>query len=94
MTKIGKSELSIEEYTKKAEIDHIIEVQGMMARWLVKTFVVVTFLTMAIIFLQGFNKFCSFELPVSVLNWLGAATVGEVAGLLYIIAKAIFPKNK
>jgi uncharacterized membrane protein len=93
MIKDGRSELSIEEYTKKAEIDHKIEVQGMMAKWLVRTFVIVTFLTMAIFFLQGFD-FCRFQLPESLLKWLGAATLGEIAGLLIIIIKAIFQKNK
>jgi len=83
----------LEIISKTKELDHRIEVQGMMARWLVRTFVIVTFLTMAIFFLQGFD-FCRFQLPESLLKWLGAATLGEIAGLLIIIIKAIFQKNK
>jgi hypothetical protein len=45
--------------------------------------------TIIIILLQGF-KFCHFSLEPSFMNWLGAATVGEVGGLLAMIIGYFF----
>ena len=45
--------------------------------------------TMAIIVFHGFG-FWGFELPPSFLHWLGAATVGEVAGLVFIVFQFLF----
>jgi hypothetical protein len=43
--------------------------------------------TIAIFFLQGFHAW-GFSLETSLLKWLGAATIGEIGGLLYITFKA------
>ena len=45
--------------------------------------------TMLIFFLQGFRLW-GFSLYVVLLRWLGAATVGEIAGLLTLTFRAIF----
>ncbi len=47
------------------------------------------FATFLVIFLQGF-KVWGFQLDPSFLQWLGAATVGEVASLAILIYKALF----
>jgi hypothetical protein len=43
--------------------------------------------TFSVILLWGLGRL---ELPASFVNWLGAATIGEVAGMLYIIIRAVF----
>jgi hypothetical protein len=51
--------------------------------------VVMTFL---IILLQGFRLW-GFSLPEHFLDWLGAAVIGEVIALLWIIIKYLFNKD-
>lgn len=48
--------------------------------------------TFTIFFLHGF-KVKGFQLPVSLLNWLGGATIGQIAGLGLIIYKSLFPSS-
>ena len=48
---------------------------------------------MVIILLQGFKPL-GFNLDNELLFWLGAATVGEVVGLLTIIIRRLFEKEK
>jgi len=45
--------------------------------------------TMLIFFLQGFRLW-GFSLDTGLLRWLGAATVGEIAGLLTLTLRALF----
>jgi hypothetical protein len=52
-------------------------------------FVVSVLLTFSIIFLQGWEVW-GFHLPVSFLNWLGAATIGEIGGLLLLGYRYLF----
>jgi len=49
--------------------------------------------TMIIIFFQGFKLF-GFNLDLDFLKWLGAATVGEVAGMIIMVVGALFGKDK
>lgn len=46
--------------------------------------------TFGIIIAQGLARL---TLATSLLNWLGAATIGEIAGMLHIIIKAYFSKG-
>jgi hypothetical protein len=48
--------------------------------------------TMTVIFLQGFKAY-GFALDQNFLNWLGAATIGEVAGLALLVYGALFRKK-
>ena len=48
--------------------------------------------TVLIIFLQGFQLW-GFQLDAGFLNWLGAATIGEVAGLAALVYGALFKKS-
>lgn len=47
------------------------------------------FATLAIILLQGFHL-GGFNLETGFLKWLGAATVGHIAGLLTLTFRAVF----
>ena len=49
--------------------------------------------TFVIIFFEGFHV-GGFDLPDEFLHWLGGATVGEVAGLLVITFRYLFPKQE
>jgi hypothetical protein len=49
--------------------------------------------TLLIFFLQGFGLW-RFKLDGSTLNWLGAATIGEIAGLLTVTIKSLFPSGQ
>jgi len=49
--------------------------------------------SMVIFFLQGFHLW-GFALEISTLNWLGAATVGEIAGLLTIAMRFLFESKR
>jgi|SRR5208337_5604038 len=51
-------------------------------------YVFVVFETFAVFFLSGLGRL---SFPDKFLHWLGVATVGEVAGLLYFVMKN-FPK--
>ena len=46
--------------------------------------------TFSIILLWGLGRL---ELPQKIVHWLGMATVGEVAGMLLIIIKYVFPND-
>jgi hypothetical protein len=48
------------------------------------TFTVVA--TFGMIFLQGLGRL---TLPDKLLHWLGAATLGQVSGLVYLVVKAV-----
>ena len=45
--------------------------------------------TIAIFILQGFRLW-GFSLELSLLKWLGGATIGEIAGLLTLTLNAVF----
>lgn len=47
--------------------------------------------TFGIIIAQGLNRL---SLASGLLNWLGGATVGEIAGMLYIIIRFYFEKRR
>ncbi len=84
--------LTIGDFIQKAKAEHEIEMQAILVKWLVKAFVFLLVSTVIIIFLQGFKAF-GFELEKGFLHWLGGAAVGEVAGILVIIIKYLFPKK-
>jgi hypothetical protein len=67
-----------------------IEMRRWAFYWLIPTFAFSIILTYTAIFLHGCNE-CQFKLPSEFLHWLGAATVGEIGGLLIIAFRYLFP---
>lgn len=63
--------------------------QNKMINFLLVAYAFLLVATMAIILLQGFHAW-GFALEAPFLKWLGAATIGEVAGLLVITYKSVF----
>jgi len=49
--------------------------------------------TLLIILLQGFHT-RGFDLPLSVIFWLGGLTVGKLASFTYIAIRFLFPRRK
>lgn len=64
------------------------DLQDYMAVTLLGIYAFAVIVTFAIILLWGFKRL---ELEAKFVNWLGAATVGEVAGMLLFIVKKVFP---
>ena len=83
-------ELSASIYLKR-EIQ-LISLRTRAANFMFYAFGGLLISTLAIILLQGFNL-GGFDLQMDFLSWLGAATIGEVAGLLLIVYGALFKKD-
>lgn len=62
------------------------EFTSMILLWIYMFAVIATF---SIIILWGFGRLV---LPEKFMNWLGAATIGEIAGILLFVIKQIFAK--
>ncbi len=65
-----------------------IELQTYMAVTLLGIYAFAVIVTFATILLWGFRRL---ELPDKFVSWLGAATVGEVAGMVLFIVRKVFP---
>jgi hypothetical protein len=50
--------------------------------------------TIGVFLLQGFSQYTGFSLDQGTLHWLGAASIGEIAGLLTITVRHFFATNK
>ncbi len=68
-----------------------ISMREKTARWLLALFAFAVICTYALIFLWGWKKI---SLPDAFVHWLGAATVGQTAGLLLIIVRNLFPSHE
>lgn len=77
--------LQPKEWVKAAQIG----IQEQMITFLLRAFGLLLFATMMVFFLQGFH-FCGFTLDHDILMWLGAATIGEIGGLLTIAFRSSF----
>ena len=83
--KLQRSEL-VERLSPQEYVAHLREMDELAMRQKITNFLLYAFawciaLTFLIYLLQGFHLW-SFELDVALLKWLGAATIGEVTGLL------------
>jgi hypothetical protein len=87
-----KDNLTPKEIVERATAFHTMDLQKQAVRFLFVAYGGLLASTMAVIFLQGFH-FGGFQLDQTFLNWLGGATIGEVAGLAALVYGALF-KNK
>jgi hypothetical protein len=72
--------LSVTEYAQKVTVECDVEIRRKTVGFLQKAYGFSLLMTFTIIFFQGFNV-GGFKLSDSFLQWLGVATVGQVAGL-------------
>jgi len=82
----------IEEYLKSEIAIHTIDLRERLVKFLIPAYSTAIGATLCIIFFQGFNLW-GFKLAPNFIKWIGAATVGEVAGLLAIVVVSVFPKK-
>ena len=75
----------IEAYTERKRLEH----RDRAVKWVLRTFTFALTGSFVILVLQGF-KLWGFCLPEPFLHWLGAATVGEVVGLVGVVFKFLF----
>lgn len=80
------------EYIKGEEVLSGIGLREMAAKFLFYAYGGLLVATMAIFFLHGF-KLGGFQLEKELLQWLGAATIGEIGGLAAIVYGALFKKQ-
>jgi hypothetical protein len=82
---IGRKNLS----TGAARAHHNMEMQRFLARVGCLLLGLACVITLALFCFQGFHL-AGFHLETSLMNWIGAATIGTVAGLLGIVYRAVF----
>lgn len=85
--------LTIKEWVQRETAIHRMEMQNLIGTCLVYVFIFLIITTVSIILFQGFQIW-GFKLDYRFLKWLGAVTVGAVAGLLVIIIKFSFGKER
>jgi len=93
----GFIEEPIEKISRPIEL---IEAEGYSTIWMRETAIKYLLIaysgtlicTFTIYFLQGF-KWRGFDLYYSLLHWLGAATIGEIGGLLALVYGALFRRE-
>ncbi len=66
-----------------------VEFQQQIVTFLLGAYGFLLVATVAIVLLQGFHAW-GFALEASFLRWLGAATIGEIGGLLLLTFRAVF----
>jgi len=78
----------------EAQAEHERRLQNRTSDFLLRAYGVLLAATLLIFFLQGFALW-GFHLEETTLHWIGAATVGQTAGLLALAIRSIFRgKNK
>lgn len=77
---------------ERTQAQAALKLRARVCRFLFKAFSGSLAATFGIILLQGFGLW-GFHLEAGFLNWLGAATVGEMAGLFAIVVKSTFPSD-
>ena len=92
LSKESTQRLTPKEYIEHEEAMSNIALRERAASFLFKAYVGLLTATVLIIFLQGFQLW-GFKLETGFLNWLGAATIGEVAGLAALVYGALFRKT-
>jgi hypothetical protein len=81
---------NVEEWQTVANTQSNIEARERIVKFLLRSYGGLLAATVLIYLLQGFQLW-KFSLASSTLNWLGAATIGEIAGLLTITIRYLFP---
>ena len=81
--RVAQDKPKVDDVVKEAEIP----LREHLAKWILRLFFGTVVATYVIIFFLGFGLM---HLPSAFIHWLGAATVGEVAGLLGYIIKRVF----
>jgi hypothetical protein len=82
--KAGKTK----DWLRKAEQQNL-ELQRWWVWYVFSVYALAIIATFSAIFLHGFHLW-KFSLDLTILRWLGVATVGEIGGLVYLVVKFVF----
>jgi hypothetical protein len=91
-TESTSTELAPRTYVTDAWDEHDRRLQTRLSTFLLRAFGGLLTVTMLIYLLQGF-KLWGFHLEETTLQWIGGATVGQIAGLLLLTYKAVFGRS-
>lgn len=83
--------LPVQDWVTQVTTEHKIDLQSRIVRVLLTAYAGLLCVVMLIFLLQGFRMW-GFHLIEPVLQWLGAASVGAVAGLLTLTLRGAFGK--
>ncbi len=81
--------LSNKEWVASVTATRTLTMQDRIVTFLLGAYAFLLLATMGIYFLQGFHVW-GFQLDAALLHWIGAATVGEIGGLLTLTIRAVF----
>jgi hypothetical protein len=81
LTSAGQTKLTPKEFLDKEVTLRTLKMREVLLKSLLSMYAFLIVCTMVIFFLQGFH-IGNFDLEISLLQWLGGATVGEIAGLI------------
>ena len=84
--------LTVKEWATKATVEHNIGLQKQIVSFLLKAYGSLLAASVSIFLLQGFG-IDGFRLSEAVLKYVGAATIGEIGGLLALTFRAVFTKR-
>jgi hypothetical protein len=86
MVRCETVELTTEDYVKRIRVESALSVRERTVGFLRKAYGFSIFCTFVLFFLQGFGAL-GFNLNMNFLQWLGAATVAQIAGLFAMVLK-------
>lgn len=89
LQKVATESLTPKEFIEREQALSNITLRQMVVQFLNRAYGGLLISTVTLIFLQGFHLW-GFELDSGFLNWLGAATVGEIVGLCVLVYGALF----
>jgi hypothetical protein len=84
--------LTVKQWATKATVEHSIGLQKQIVTFLVRAYGSLLAASVSIFLLQGFG-IGGFKLSETVLRYVGAATIGEIGGLLALTFRAAFMKK-
>lgn len=82
----------VKEWVTRATTEHTIDLQKHIVRFLLRAYGALLAASVLIFLLQGFAV-GGFKLSETVLKFIGAATIGEIGGLLTLTVRAVFVKK-
>ena len=81
--------IQVKDWVEQITVVNTVDLQRKIIGFLLFAYGFLLVSTIAIFFLQGF-RLGGFNLDAALLKWLGAATIGEIAGLMALTLKAVF----
>jgi len=88
----GQRPVAVKDWVTRATTENTIDLQQKIVGFLLRAYGGLLVASVAIFFLQGFNLW-GFKLSETVLKFIGAATIGEIGGLITLTIRAVFVKK-